>query len=365
MITASGRPIRARIDRAAFRHNLNWVAQRCHPARPLAVIKADAYGHGLVELSREAMGYELAVATTEEAAELVHAVCHGRIWVLEGPFSVECLTLTQRHPIVWVVHSLWQIDLLCALPNKAGLQVCLKVDSGMHRLGLSPEQLGQALVLLREAAPAIEVVCVMTHFANSDLPEDASVARQIAVFDGALERAAAADLPQSLSNSGAVLSYAAAWRHWVRPGIILYGAAPDSRSDMRVLGLQAVMTLESRVMSLRWIEAGESVGYGSRWTAQTPTLIAVVAGGYADGYPRHAQDGTPALVNGQRVPLAGRVSMDMLTLDVTRIAEQVKIGDVVELWGPNLSVDEVARHSNTIGYQLLTAVSPRVPRVYI
>jgi alanine racemase len=330
----------------------------------LAVVKADAYGHGLVEMSRMAEDFDLAVATTEEAAELVHANCRGRIWVLEGPFGANCLHLAERHPIVWVLHSRWQVDLLCALPLRTPLHICLKLDSGMHRLGLDPDSVLQVLQQLSGLGDRIVFESVMTHFANSDHPDDCSVLAQMARFDQVIEDCGLRHLPRSLANSGAVLSYPQSWHQWVRPGIILYGAAPDSRSDMPALGLRCVMTLESRIMSLRWIEVGESVGYGSRWRAGARTLIAVVAGGYADGYPRHARDGTPVLVNGQRVPLVGRVSMDMLTLDVTTQADRVQVGDLVELWGPGLAVDEVARNADTIGYQLLTGVSPRVPKVY-
>lgn len=360
----SGRPVRARIDRAAFRHNLDWVATRCHPARPLAVVKADAYGHGLVEMARMAVGFDLAVATAEEAAEIHQAGCKNRIWVLEGPFSPQCLTLSQKHDMVWAIHSEWQLELIAALPLREPVTICLKLDSGMHRLGLDIATLSQVQARLAQMTQQVSVLAVMTHFANSDRLEDDSVLAQIARFDAALTQYGWHHLPQTLANSGAVLAYPQTWRDWVRPGIVLYGAAPDSASDMRAQGLRAVMTLESQVMSLRWVRAGESIGYGSRWTAKVDSLIAVVAGGYADGYPRHAEDGTPVLVNGRRMPLAGRVSMDMLMVDVTAMAQDVRIGAPVELWGSMLSVDEVARHAGTIGYELLTAVSPRVPKVY-
>lgn len=360
----SGRPVRARIDRAAFRHNLDWVATRCHPARPLAVVKADAYGHGLVEMARMAVGFDLAVATAEEAAEIHQAGCKNRIWVLEGPFSSQCLALSQKHDMVWAIHSEWQLDLIAALPLQSPLSICLKLDTGMHRLGLDIASLAAIQARLVQMTQQVSVLAVMTHFANSDRLEDASVFAQITRFDAALTQHGLTQLPQSLANSGAVLAWPQTWRDWVRPGIILYGAAPDSASDMSALGLRAVMSLESQVMSLRWIKAGEAIGYGSRWTAQVDSLIAVVAGGYADGYPRHAEDDTPVLVNGLRMPLAGRVSMDMLMVDVTAIAQDVRVGDPVELWGSNLPVDEVARHAGTIGYELLTAVSPRVPKVY-
>lgn len=364
MSSVSGRPVRARIDRAAYRHNLAWVEARCHPAKVLAVVKADAYGHGLVEMARAAPGFDLAVATAEEAAEIIHAACPNRIWVLEGPFSPECLALSQKHEIVWVVHSEWQLDLIAAQPLKHDLSICLKLDTGMHRLGLEPAQLARVSISLSTLAQRVKVLAVMTHFANSDRLADPGVLAQMALFDATLAKHDWQGLPQSLSNSGAVLSYPDSWRDWVRPGILLYGAAPDSVRDVAALGLRAVMSLESQVMSLRWIKAGESIGYGSRWTAKVDSLIAVVAGGYADGYPRHAENGAPVLVNGLRMPLAGRVSMDMMTVDVTTMAQQVRIGDPVELWGENLSVDEVALHAGTIGYELLTAVSPRVPKVY-
>ena len=358
----SGRPIRAIIDRGAFQHNLRVVAERVPNSKLLVVIKSDAYGHGLVALAKAAGDHDLAVATSDEAKRLLDAGIGNRIWVLEGPFDATCLALVENHSLVWVIHSLWQLELLQQAALSAPVSVWLKLDTGMHRLGLAPAQLGLALTKLAQL-PGVELHGCMSHFASSDQPDAASVRQQIALFDRLLEQYSLTHLPQSLANSGAILYYPQAARAWVRPGIMLYGATPNASVAAANYHLQAVMTLESAIMSLRELPEGESVGYGATWTARRKSLIAMVAGGYGDGYPRHAPSGTPVSVAGQIVPLVGRVSMDMLALDVTDLST-VNIGDRVELWGPQVSVDQVATLAGTIGYELLTGVTARVPRIY-
>ncbi len=356
-----GRPLCAYINRAAFVANVREVERRCPNSRAILVIKANAYGHGLVEIARLAGDHDLAVATSDEAQVLVDAGIDNRIWVLEGPLNLYCLTLATRHEIVWVVHSPEQLPLLQAYAHLP-LKLAIKIDTGMHRLGFSREQLTEASAILR-ALSNVDVIASMTHFACSDEVNHSSVAEQISLFEQYSQHASLDDLPQNLSNSGAILFYPEAHRDWVRPGIMLYGAMPEPHGSAHKAGLRAVMQLRSAVIALHDVAEGEGVGYGARWRAQRPSRIATVAVGYADGYPRHAPNGTPVLVNSERVPLVGRVSMDMITVDVTDLVD-VQVGDEVELWGTQLPVDEVALAADTIAYDLLTGVSARVPREY-
>jgi len=362
-----GRPLRAVIDRAAFKHNLNLVEQRVAPAKAIAVIKADAYGHGLIAMAEVAGSNDLAVATSDEAHRLLEGGIQNRIWILEGPFDRSCLALSEfelskQCDLVWVVHSLWQLELLQQSALSGQINICLKIDTGMHRLGLLPDELGLAMSMLGQLDD-VQLLGTVSHFASSDQVQDSTVFEQLSYFDSLLKQHALLHLPQSLANSGAILHYPQANRSWVRPGIILYGGMPDATDRAEGYGLKAVMTFESAVMALREVPAGHSVGYGATWTAKKDALIATVAGGYGDGYPRHAANGTLVAVAGKLAPLAGRVSMDMLTVDVTDLPG-VKVGDPVELWGPTVSVDHVAEQSGTISYELLCGVTARVPRFH-
>jgi alanine racemase len=359
-----GRPVRAVIDCLAFKHNIKIAEQLAPNAKVLVVIKADAYGHGLLEMAHSAGDdATLAVATAEEAKRLIDGGVKNTIWVLEGPFSEACLALSVKHSIVWVLHSFWQFDLLKKYQAAAKIVVCLKFDTGMHRLGFLENEVCEAVSELGRL-PRLELKACMSHFAGSDWPDSELVYQQIQRFDALIKANNLGDISQSLSNSGGVLFYDQAHRDWIRPGIMLYGAMPHENQRAQDCDLQPVMRFESAVMSLKSIQKGESVGYGSTWTAEKASVIAIVAVGYGDGYPRHAPNGTPAVVSGQIASLAGRVSMDMLAIDVTGL-EGVSIGSPVELWGKYVSVDQVAALSGTISYELLTGVTSRVPRVYI
>jgi alanine racemase len=359
-----GRPVRAVIDRSAFKHNIK-IAQALAPnSILLVVIKADAYGHGLLEMAKAAGdGATLAVATAEEARHLIDGSIKNTIWVLEGPFSGDCIALSAHHPLVWVLHSFWQLELLKTCGDYATIDICLKFDTGMHRLGFSIEQVAEALLVLN-LLPNLRLKASMTHFSGSDWPNSEAVQQQVQCFDTLIKTHDLGHIPQTLSNSGGVLFYRQAHRDWVRPGIMLYGGMPHENQRAQDCDLRPVMMFESAVMSLRTIKKGESVGYGATWTAERDSLIAIVAGGYGDGYPRHAPNGTPVVVAGQIASLAGRVSMDMLAIDVTGL-DPINIGDSVELWGKYVSVDQVAALSGTISYELLTGVTARVPKVYI
>lgn len=355
------RPARARIDLSALRHNYRHAKALAPGHKVIAVVKADGYGHGAVAVARSlaAEADAFGVACSEEALALRDAGITQPILLLEGCFEASELALVERHRLITVVHQLEQLEQLLTARPQHPLAVWLKLDSGMHRLGLAPEQFGPAYQALR-ACPHVGEIVLMTHFARADeLDSDATTA-QLACFQryaGHLEAA------RSLANSAATLAWPQAHGDWLRPGVMLYGLSPLTQAHPAAVPLRPALRLESALISIRELPAGEPVGYGARFITERPTRMGVVAIGYADGYPRHAPDGTPVAVNGQRTRLIGRVSMDMLTVDLTGL-DDARIGDPVELWGDIVSANEVAAASDTIGYHLLTGITRRVPRVY-
>jgi alanine racemase len=356
------RPLVATIDLAAVRHNYA-LAKRCAPGREaFAVVKANGYGHGVREvvtaLHDEADGF--AVASLEEAAEVRAMHSEARILLLEGCFAAEELPMAAQLRLDVVVQGEEQIAALLATPLPRPLNVWLKLDSGMHRLGLAPEAMRAAHARLRGAEQVAELN-LLSHFACADERGHPLIEQQVEIFLELLDL----DFDQrSLANSAALLTIPAAHMDWLRPGIMLYGATPFADLSAAELGLKPVMSLTAQLIAVREVAVGESVGYGASWVAERPSRIGTVSCGYADGYPRHAPSGTPLLVNGQRAPLVGRVSMDMLAVDLSDLP-QAQIGDAVELWGTQLPVDEVAQAAGTIGYELLTKVTARVPRRYL
>jgi alanine racemase len=362
------RPLEALIHLDALRHNIERARLAAPDARVWAVVKANGYGHGVervFEGLRSADGF--ALLDIAEAERLRKLDWRGPILLLEGAFEVRDLEWCSRLGLWHVVHSDEQIDWLAIHKTEWPHHVFLKMNTGMNRLGFPPDAFRNAWTRL-SALPQIEEVSLVTHFSDADAAR--GIEHQVAVF-----QAATHDLPgeRSLCNSAGVLRHAAdpAVRgDWVRPGVMLYGAAPDyPEHDASHWDLKPAMTLRSRLISVQHVRAGNTVGYGSRFTAPQEMRIGVVACGYADGYPRHAPDGTPVLVDGIRVPMAGRVSMDMLTVDLSA-APQAQVGSEVTLWGEGpavnhqptrLSIDEVAHASGTIGYELMCALSQRVP----
>ncbi len=343
------RPARALIDLDALRHNYRLARSR-HGGRALAVVKANAYGHGAVRcaqaLADEADGF--AVACLEEALALRAAGIGAPILLLEGVFEASELAAVERHGLWMVVHHAAQIRMIEQAQPSRPYTVWLKVNSGMNRAGFAPAAVAAAWQRLHVCGKVADIT-LMTHFARADEPQVLSTATQIARFD-----AATANLPgaRSLANSAAVLGWPDAHRDWARPGILLYGADPMPAANN---GLRPVMTLESQVMAVRELAVGEPLGYGARFHAERPTRVGLVAMGYADGYPRSAPDGTPVSVDGQPARLIGRVSMDMLTVDLTDLP-QADLGSRVELWGREVSVNEVAQRAGTIAYELLCNV---------
>ena len=343
------RPARALIDLDALRHNYH-LARRRHGGRALAVVKANAYGHGAVQCARalaaEADGF--AVAFLEEALELRAAGIEQPILLLEGVFTPDELDEVVRHDLWLVVHHAEQIRIIDHARPALPLEVWLKMNSGMNRAGFLPHELRAAWQRLKDSGK-VGAITLMTHFARADEPHVLATTDQLAAFD-----AATRDLPgsRSLANSAAILGWPATHRDWARPGILLYGAdpMPDEANALR-----PVMTLESTVMAVREIPAGAPLGYGARFHADRPTRVGLVAMGYADGYPRTVPDGTPVAVDGIRTRLIGRVSMDMLTVDLTDLPD-AGLGSRVELWGDNIWVNRVAEAAHTISYELLCNV---------
>lgn len=351
------RPAHALINLEALRHNYR-LARQLSGTRALAVIKANGYGHDAVEcahaLEQEADAF--AVACIEEALVLRQAGIRLPILLLEGWFEASELALIAEHQLWSVVHHQAQLEDLLEARLSAPLHIWLKLDSGMHRVGFGPDDYARAWRQL-EACDQVASLTKMTHFSRADEPETGRTEEQLATFQCATE---GLDGPRSLCNSAGVLAWPPAHGDWVRPGIMLYGATPFEFDQANAARLRPVMNLESRIIAVRDLPVGEPIGYGSRFVTQRPTRMGVVAMGYADGYPRHAPDGTPVLVDGQRTRLAGRVSMDMLTVDLTDLP-QAGLGSRVRLWGDGLNASEVASHAGTIAYQLFCNLN-RVPR---
>jgi alanine racemase len=275
------------------------------------------------------------------------------ILMLEGFFTPDDLALAAEYDLAGVIHSPQQIALLDAYSRRGNLQVWLKVNSGMNRLGFAPQDIPSVLEKLK-THPAVRDITLMTHFASAD--ETSGVAAQLELFNAL---AAPYSMARSLANSAALLRYPATHADWVRPGIMLYGASPFVDTAAQQLGLRPVMTLQSEIISVRELKTGERVGYGGSFCAESPMRIGTVACGYADGYPRHAPTGTPVLVEGQRTRTLGRVSMDMLSVDLSTLPD-AEPGSRVTLWGSGLPVEEVAHAAGTISYELLCALAPRV-----
>ncbi len=351
------RPIRATIHLSALRHNLAVARQTAPHARPLAVIKANAYGHGLLRAAgalRDAEGF--AVLDLDDAVRLRQAGHDRRILLLEGFFDPLELPQLAEQGLTAVVHSLDQVAMLERARLPSQIDVFLKVNTGMNRLGLSPDSLRGAFERLQASRNTGEIT-LMTHFANADDPR--GIEWQLEVFRRA---AAGLDLPVSAANSAALLRYPERTQGWSRPGIMLYGASPFPEQSAAELGLLPAMTLQSRIIAVQSLELGDTVGYGGAFAAERRMRIGVVACGYADGYPRHAPSGTPITVSGRRTRTVGRVSMDMLCVDLTHLPD-TDVGSPVVLWGEGMPVEEVAAAADTVSYELLCALAARVPIV--
>lgn len=352
------RLIRARIDSSALRHNLKVIRSYAPGRRLMAVVKANAYGHGLIGTAL-ALGDAdaFAVARLEEALALRAAGISRRIVLLEGIFSAEQLLEAAQQNLDLVVHQDLQIALLEHYRGERRPRLWLKVDTGMNRLGFRPEQFRDAWQRLGALQPPPLELRVLTHLAGADEEDGEFTQAQLTRLQPLLT---GLTVELSIANSAAILAQPATHAQWVRPGLALYGVSPFANRRGREFGLRAAMTLESTVIAIREVLPGERVGYGGSWSAQRLSRLAIIAAGYGDGLLRSLGNGAPVLVGSNRAPLAGRVSMDMIAADITDLPE-VEIGARVQLWGPELAVEELAGSAGTIPYELLCAVSQRVP----
>ena len=356
------RPTKAVIDLQALRHNYQLAESLAPESKTIPMVKANAYGHGAVKVAQALadLAPAFGVACIEEALELRSAGIKQPILLLEGVFDAAELKVAATKGFWVMVENHPQKDAIINADLALPLTVWLGVDTGMHRLGFQPSDIAEVYQCLNNSRNISQPIVFTSHFACADDLDSAVTVKQIDTF----KACAPVTALQSLANSAAILAWPKAQREWQRPGYMLYGNSPFSVPQENADQLKPVMSFESAVISLRNIAAGEPVGYTGNWTAQRDSTIATITVGYGDGYPRNAINGTPVLINGARCPLVGRVSMDMITVDVTELTE-VAIGDRAVLWGPELPVNEVASYCDSIGYELLTRMPGRVPRVYL
>jgi alanine racemase len=356
------RPTRAVIDLQVLRHNYQLAQSLAPESKTIPMVKANAYGHGAIKVSQALADIAPAfgVACIEEALELRDAGIKQPVLLLEGAFDAAELKLAATKGFWVMIENHQQKEAIINADLAVPLTVWLGVDTGMHRLGFLPGDIAEVYKTLNSSRNISQPIVFTSHFACADDLKNKATLKQIDAF----KACAPVTALQSLANSAAILAWPKAQREWQRPGYMLYGNSPFAVPQENADQLKPVMSFESAVISLRTIAAGESVGYTANWTAERDSTIATVTVGYGDGYPRNATNGTPVLINGVRCPLVGRVSMDMITVDVTDLRE-VAIGDKALLWGPELPVNEVASHCDTIGYELLTRMPGRVPRVYL
>lgn len=350
--------VTATIDLAAIQHNLRQVRRYAPGSKVMAAIKADAYGHGMVPVARALEAAQVdafAVACMEEAIKLRQARIVTPIAVLEGIISSEEAALAVYEQLQVVVHDHWQLDLLQQLPESSEVSLWFKLDTGMHRLGFPLSEIPRLMALLKRR-PRWNFMGWITHLACADEPDNPLTRQQVARFNDALQ-----GLPgeRSIANSAGILLWPETRADWVRPGLMLYGASPLSDKTGSALGLKPAMTLCSRIIAIREYAAGETIGYAQTYRCPERMPIGVVAVGYADGVHRSLANGTPLLIRGQRVPIAGRVSMDMITVDL-RKTPQAQVGDAVSIWGEGLPAEEIARHAGTIPYELFCGLTQRV-----
>jgi len=354
------RPARVVIDIAALHHNLSRIRNTVNSSKVMAIVKADAYGHGIERValalpSADAFG----VACMEEAEQLRFAGITQPVLLLEGPYSMAELTRVQALDLEIVVHHEYQLQMLEQANLIEPIGVWLKIDSGMHRLGFAPEQTDNVWQRLTACKNVVTPPRLMTHFATANEVDSPMTMEQLRIFNSACSHIKA---ERSLANSAAILGWPETHADWVRPGLMLYGVSPMEDRFAADFDLQPVMSLQSTLISVKQLKRDDPVGYGASWRCPEDMLIGIVAAGYADGFPRHAKSGTPIIVNGQRTGIIGNTSMDMLAVDLRHI-HNAAVGDPVELWGPQLPVEEVARHAGTIPYELLCGVHKRLDSI--
>ncbi|CEK10204.1 alanine racemase [Legionella hackeliae] len=353
------RPTRVQIDATALLHNLNFIKRRALNSKVIAMVKANAYGCGLsaVVPVLEGQVYAFGVACLEEAMAIRALGVRSDCVLFQGIFSPDELYAAASHKLQCVIHQPHQLQWLLSTPLSNKIKIWVKVNTGMHRLGFDPQEVYGVMDALRTCPWVDSEIGLMTHLACADEPENPSNQNQLRIFREL-------DLPdtqliKSISNSAAILALPDTHADVVRPGIMLYGVSPFSHQIGQELGLMPVMRFVSAISALHHYPANARIGYGGTWQTSRPSIIGVVAVGYGDGYPRHIAENTPVWVNGTHAPIVGRVSMDMLTVDLTH-CPGVKIGDAVELWGQHIPVESIALSAGTIAYELLCQFSPRV-----
>lgn len=355
------RPLKTEVNLEAIQRNYLLAKRACPNAKAFAVVKANAYGHGAVAVARylDSTVDAFAVASIEEALSLRAKDVHSPIMLLEGVFEANEWDICLREGFWSAVEN--RVQLQSFLESDVEIEkLFVKIDTGMHRLGVKPEDASEYVRQLKLSGRVKEVL-LMTHFACADELSSSATSEQLDCFSTVT--AELSDLNISVANSAAILKQDIPDQGWIRPGIMLYGISPFAEISASELGLQPAMTFKSKVISVRHLNKGDRVGYAYSFEAQGPCKIATIAVGYGDGYPRHATNGAPVMVNGVLCPLAGRVSMDMITVDVTHLAE-VSIGDEVILWGESNPVEQVAQAAGTIGYELVTRMTSRSPIQY-
>jgi len=357
----SGSITRAVINLSALQHNQQVLQQQAPNSQMLAVVKANAYGHGMVRIAQTLTGiHALGVARLNEALELRKSGITTPIVLLEGFFHADDLETLVEQNLQTVVHSQQQLDAIVTSKLKKPLQVWLKLDTGMHRIGFHDDAFDKAYEVLKTSGNVLQPINLMTHFNCADELQGSDTAAQFQSFQSHIKEDSGLN---SVANSAAVLAWPETHADIIRPGIALYGVSPFVDKIGADFNLQPVMTLKSQLIAVREHKMGESVGYGAKWTAKKDTLLGVVAVGYGDGYPRMAPEGTPVLVNGRLVPIVGCVSMDMLTVDLGADSND-QAGDDVTLWGEGLPATKVANHIGTIAYELVTKLTARVALQY-
>ena len=360
------RPTVAIIDTRALQDNFALAQQLAPHAKSMPMVKANAYGHGMVKVAEalKDMAPAYGVACIEEALELRQAAIQHPVLLLEGPHSADEVEIASQYGFWLMLENHRQLDAVLKATLRNPVNIWIKFDTGMHRLGFQPNEAQQLFQRLENSPNVAKSMVLATHFSCADNLDNDFTQQQLSQFNEAIKSIDQPNLLKSLANSAAILDWPEVKDDWQRPGYMLYGNTPFTRSHTNADKLKPVMHFQSAIISIRSIAAGESVGYTANWTAQRTSTIATIAAGYGDGYPRHAKNGTPVLIRGVKCPLVGNVSMDMISVDITDIAAPIDIGELVTLWGPGLGVNEVAHHCGTIGYELLTRMPARVPRVY-
>lgn len=348
------RPVAVELDLAALQHNVKRLREIAPQSKILAMVKANAYGHGLVPIAHalDSSVEGFGVSCSEEALYLRQAGIKQRIVLMEGLFSAAELPLLDQYQLDTVIHDQRQLDLLTQQKLPHSVNVWIKINTGMNRLGLSIQDFPEVLQRCRACA-WIRVICVMTHFSSADDPSETTTLQQIEQFE---QVTSDLKIAKSLANSAAILSYPRSHAEWIRPGLILYGVSPFSDKSGVQHGFKPVMNLTSEIITINQLKPGDRVGYSGTWIAPDNRRIGVVAIGYGDGYPHRAAAGTPVLVNGQLAELVGQVSMDMLTIDLSTQPE-AKQGDPVCLWGAGLPIEQIANSTSTFRYELLCGIN--------